>query len=298
MKRGRLYVIATPIGNLSDMTPRAVEALRSCDLVACEDTRRTRALLTHFGVSVPTLSHHKFNEAARLPEILAHIEAGRSVGLVTDAGTPGVSDPGARLVAAAHEARIEVEAIPGASAPAVAMSIAGFEAGGFVFAGYPPSRRMARRRFLEALRASEQARAGADPSAGPWPIVLFEAPHRIEACLADLAAAFGERTVVAIREMTKVHEEMIRGSVSQVLADLRARPRKGEFTLVVEGSVTVAKGADRGQPGDMRAAYEKMIASGTELHEALKRLARETGLSRNEIYRVLSGRAGEPESAP
>jgi 16S rRNA (cytidine1402-2'-O)-methyltransferase len=292
---GRLLVIATPLGNLGDITARAADSLRACDLVACEDTRRTRALLSHLGLSAPTISCHKFNEASRVTEILSRIASGETVGLVTDAGTPGVSDPGARLVEAAAAAGFRVEAIPGPSAPAAAMSISGFEASGFIFAGYPPAKGNARRRFIAALRAAEEARSAAQPDGGAWPIVLFEAPHRIEACLLDLAAGMGDRRIVAIREMTKLHEEVLRGSAAEVLARIRERPRRGEFTLVVEGSA--APTAARAMTAaDLETAYRDLLESGLDRREALKRLARDTGRPRRDLYRELAAGGASPRS--
>jgi len=289
----RLLVVATPLGNLNDMTPRAVEALRAASLVACEDTRRTRALLTHFGLSAPTVSCHKFNEASRVREIVLALLEGRTVALVTDAGTPGVSDPGARLVEAASREGIPVEAIPGPSAPAAAMSISGFEAGGFVFAGFAPARSAARRRFFRALAAMERARHEADPAGSAWPSILFEAPHRIAACLEDLEAELGERRVVVIREMTKMHEEVLRGVASEILAALASRPRRGEFTIVIEGR-SKALAAPAGIR-DLKSAYDELIASGIDRRESLRRVARSSGLRRRDVYRAVSGMSSDSE---
>jgi len=291
---GRLLVVATPLGNLSDMTPRAVEALRSAALVACEDTRRTRGLLSRFGVSVPTVSCHRFNEASRVARILETLRQGHNVALVTDAGTPGVSDPGARLVEAAGREGIAVEAIPGPSAPAAAISISGFEAGGFLFAGFAPSRSAARRRFLASLAAAEAARAAADPGSPPWPIVLFEAPHRIAAALVDMRECLGDRRVVVIREMTKLHEEVLRGTISDVLEALAARPRKGEFTLVLEGAA--GPPAEAVSPRtDLLSGYRALVESGVDRKEALKRVARASGRSRRDVYREIAGRGDDGE---
>ena len=285
---GRLLVVATPLGNLGDITARAVQALRSARLVVCEDTRRTRALLSHLGSRARAVSSHKFNEAARAQSILDALRAGTTVALVTDAGTPGVSDPGARLVEAASRAGIAVEAIPGPSAPGAAISISGFPAGGFVFAGFPPPRAAARRRFFDSIVASEGARAASEPSSLPWPIVLFEAPHRIKASLQDLRTQLGDRRIVLIREMTKLHEEILRGSASGVLAELGSRPRKGEFTIVVEGSVEQPRAVDA-SPADLRSAYEALLNSGVQRKEALRTLARSSGRRRRDIYRALAG---------
>lgn len=278
---GRLLVVATPLGNLGDITLRAAEALKSASLVVCEDTRRTRALLTHLGANPPTLSCHKFNEASRIEKVLASIGAGEVVALVSDAGTPGLSDPGARIVAAAHEAGLRVEALPGPAAPAAALSVSGFESGGFLFAGYPPARRAARRRFFGAIQAAENARAAEDASIPPWPLVFFETPHRIRGCLADLAELLGSRRVVIVREMTKLHEEIVRTTLADAAASAGGREGRGEYTLVVEGASRTA-GA-RGEAGIVE-SYRALVASGLDRREATRRLARETGLSRREIY--------------
>jgi 16S rRNA (cytidine1402-2'-O)-methyltransferase len=287
---GRLLVVATPLGNLGDLTPRALEALRSADLVACEDTRRTTPMLRHFGLSTKTISCHKFNETARLETIVASLREGRTIALVSDAGTPAVSDPGARLVAAAREAGIRVEAIPGPCAAAAAASVSGFESTGFVFAGFAPARGAARRRFLRALLAGETARASADPAAAGWPIVLYEAPHRIEELLEDLKGEAGDRRAVLLREMTKLHEETLSGALSDLLADLRARPRRGEFTVVLEGSHGgPAAVPETASTGDLRAAYEKLIGEGMDRREALRTLSRRTGIPRSDLYKKIAG---------
>jgi 16S rRNA (cytidine1402-2'-O)-methyltransferase len=278
-------VIATPLGNLGDITARAVEALGQADLVACEDTRRTRVLLSHLGLSRPTRSSHRFNEAARLDPLLASLREGRTIALVTDAGTPGVSDPGARLVEAARREGIRVEAIPGPSAPSAAISISGLEAAGFHFSGYPPSRSGARRRFLAGLRAMEAARAEADSRSEPWPLVLFEAPHRIEACLRDIREELGDREMVLVREMTKLHEEVIRGRVTEVAAALAGRTPRGEFTLVISGA-----GREAGEPlpaDRLKEAYRRLLEEGVDGKEALRRLAKRTGQRRRDLYRAL-----------
>jgi len=280
---GRLLVVATPLGNLADLTLRAAEALKSATLVVCEDTRRTRALLTHLGANPRTLSSHKFNEASRIGKILAVIAEGGDVALVSDAGTPGLSDPGARVVAAAHEAGIRVEPVPGPAAPAAALSVSGFESGGFLFAGYLPARRAARGRFLGAILASEKARAAEDPSIAPWPLVFFETPHRIEASLADLAEVLGPRRVVIVREMTKIHEQILRTTLADAASLAAARGGRGEYTLVVEGaSEPAAAGGRSGE--EIVEAYRALVASGLDRREAMRRLARRTGMSRREIY--------------
>ncbi len=290
-------MIATPLGNLGDITARAVASLKAADLVACEDTRRTRILLSHLSISRPTRSLHRFNEAVRLQPLLAMMREGRTVALVSDAGTPGVSDPGARLVFAARAEGIHVEAIPGPSAPAAAVSVSGMESGGFVFAGYPPSRGSARRRFLAGLVAMERARTEADSGAEGWPIVLFEAPHRIADTLRDMSGVFGDRSMILFREMTKLHEEAITGKISEVATRLGTSLPRGEMTLVIAPGASEA-GESPGLP-DLREAYRALIESGLGRKEALKRLAVRWKKPKREIYSsLLSGDVSGEEDEP
>ena len=219
---GILYVVATPIGNLEDVTFRAIRVLREVAVIAAEDTRRTARLLQHYSISTPTTSLHEHNERARTPSLISRLARGESVALVSDAGTPVVSDPGALLVAAAHAARIRVEPIPGPSAALAAVSASGIQAEQVLFVGFPPSRSMARKRWLEKLRDEPRA------------IVFFEAPHRIRDTLTDLLAIFGDRLVAIGRELTKAHEELVVNPISLHLQHF-TEPR-GEFTLVVSGS--------------------------------------------------------------
>ena len=222
---GTLFVVSTPIGNLEDVTLRALRVLREAAVIAAEDTRRTRGLLTHFDIRTPLLSLHEHNERARLPALLARLRQGQAVALVTDAGTPLVSDPGALLVQQAREAGFRVEAVPGASAVLAALVSSGLTGNGFTFAGFVPSRAGARRAWLEAIAAE------------PRPVVFFEAPHRIRATLAELlASAGGDRRVAVARELTKLHEEVSTGPLSEVLESL-AEPR-GEFTVVLAPAAT------------------------------------------------------------
>ena len=219
---GILYVVATPIGNLEDVTFRAIRVLREVAVIAAEDTRRTARLLQHYSISTPTTSLHEHNERARAPSLISRLARGESVALVSDAGTPVISDPGALLVAAAHAARIRVEPIPGPSAALAAVSASGIQAEQVLFVGFPPSRSIARKRWLEKLRDEPRA------------IVFFEAPHRIRDTLTDLLAIFGDRLVAIGRELTKAHEELVVNPISLHLQHFN-EPR-GEFTLVVSGS--------------------------------------------------------------
>ena len=287
MAWGALLVVATPLGNLQDITPRAVEALRRAAIVACEDTRRTRGLLSHFDIHPPRLiSCHGFNETRQVETILRALREGRDVALVTDGGTPSVSDPGAMVVEAALREGLTVTPIPGPSAVAAAVSVCGFAATGFVFAGFLPPRAAPRRRALAELSSS------------PLPLVLFEAPHRIAAAAADMADVLGDREVTIVREATKLHEEVPRTTLSALAADLAGKdPARGEFTLVVAGLKNVTPGrrarADQSPagapaPADLTARYRALLAAGVDRREALRRLARETGLPRRAVYEAVA----------
>jgi 16S rRNA (cytidine1402-2'-O)-methyltransferase len=217
-------MISTPLGNLGDLSKRAERVLRSARLAASEDTRRTVKLLNSLGVSLPQMSYREQNHASAWPRVRDALARGHAVAVLTDAGAPAVSDPGAALAAAAREAGYPVYPIPGPSAVTAALSAAGFPAGSFTFCGFPPARRAARRRFLEAYRRLRH------------PLVFFEAPHRLAESLADLAEVLGPRRALLAREMTKIHEEYLAGRLDRLLEDVTARPRRGEITLVVEGA--------------------------------------------------------------
>jgi 16S rRNA (cytidine1402-2'-O)-methyltransferase len=219
---GRLLVVATPIGNLSDLAPRAREALAAAAVVCCEDTRRTGNLFARHGLTTPRLSCHEHNEKARIPEILARLASGETVALVSDAGTPAVSDPGHRLVAAAAAAGFRVEPVPGPSAVTAILSASGFPGAPFSFLGFPPARRGERDRWYRAYASRHETR------------ILFESPFRVVESLKALAAAWEDPVVAVGRELTKVHEEILRGRASEVAADLGARPGvRGEFVIAV-----------------------------------------------------------------
>jgi 16S rRNA (cytidine1402-2'-O)-methyltransferase len=218
---GTLYVVATPIGNLEDITARALRVLREVHLIACEDTRRTRALLTHFDIHTPTVSYYEHNKLTRGPQILRQLQEGRSVALVTDAGTPGISDPGFLLVREARAAGVPVVPVPGPAAVAAALSAAGVPADRFVFEGFPPVKPGRRRHRLEALRALETT------------LVLYESPHRILATLEAIGEVFGEREVVVARELTKQFEEIVRATPAAHRARLEAAGVRGEFTVII-----------------------------------------------------------------
>ena len=266
---GTLYVVATPIGNLADTSERAVQTLKAVDLIACEDTRTTRTLLARFGIRTRTMALHAHNERAAAAKLLAVLGEGRDVALVSDAGTPAVSDPGAALVAEAHRAGIRVTPVPGPSAAAAAFSAAGFPAGGFFFAGFLPPGGAARRKALDALDL-------------PWPVVLYEAPHRIAATLADLLERLGpEREIVVGRELTKKFEEVARMPLGGALAWLEARPERGqgEFVLVL---------APGGERREHSVSAERVLEALLEVlapSEAARLAARITGAPKNALYR-------------
>jgi 16S rRNA (cytidine1402-2'-O)-methyltransferase len=218
---GTLYVVATPIGNLEDVTLRALRVLKEVGLIACEDTRRTRTLLTHFGIHVPVTSYFEHNKLTKGPAILRTLSEGRSVALVTDAGTPGISDPGFLLVRAAREAGVPVVPVPGPSAVIAALSAAGVPADRFVFDGFLPVKPGRRLHRLEALRDLEMT------------VVCYESPHRILVSLDAIAQVFGEREIMAAREMTKQFEEIVRGSARQLAARFAEARVRGEFTLII-----------------------------------------------------------------
>ncbi len=218
---GTLYLVATPIGNLEDITLRALRTLRECDLVAAEDTRRTGQLLKHFGISKPLLSYFQFNEARRSEQILERLRAGEKIALVTDAGTPGISDPGERVVRAAVAAGLRVEPVPGPCALAAGLTASGLPAGEFHFVGFLPHKSGQRWRKLESLRTI------------PGTLVLYESPFRLQKLLEELRAAFPGRPIVLARELTKRFEEYLRGTPGELLEQVKQRPPKGEFVVLI-----------------------------------------------------------------
>ncbi len=220
---GILYLVATPIGNLEDVTQRALRVLGEVDCVAAEDTRHTRRLLEHFGIAARVESLFEHNERARVPGLIRRLEAGERLAVVTDAGSPAVADPGYPLVRAAIAAGIRVESVPGPSAPIAALQVSGFPTDAFTFVGFLPVKPGARRRRLEELGTRRET------------IVAFESPHRIAACLEDVAAVWGERPIALARELTKTFEEVLRGSAREVRASLTEEKRRGEMVLVLSG---------------------------------------------------------------
>jgi 16S rRNA (cytidine1402-2'-O)-methyltransferase len=269
---GTLFVVGTPIGNLADLSERGRETLSRVDLVAAEDTRRTGRLLASLGIGKrPLSSFFEGNERERTDELIARLRAGTSVALVTDGGMPAVSDPGYRLVAAALEAGIDVRVVPGPSAAIAALVVSGLPTGRFVFEGFLPRTKAARAARLRALAAEERT------------IVVFESPKRVRALLADLGDVLGDRRVALARELTKLHEEVLRGSTSDVLRRLGVEDPKGEVVLVIEGARPV--------PVPIADAVEdarRLVGLGMRPRDAAKEVARLTGRSANELYAALT----------
>jgi 16S rRNA (cytidine1402-2'-O)-methyltransferase len=273
---GTLYVVATPLGNLADLSTRAAEVLRSVPVVAAEDTRRTRGLLSHLGASPTTLSFHAHSDDRRTETILEILQQGRDVALVSDAGTPAVSDPGTELVASVRAAGFPVIPIPGASAVATALSASGIPADRYLFLGFIPRKGAERARLL--------ARVGEEE----WTTVLFEAPLRLVQLLQDLAEAAGpDRQAMVARELTKVHEEFQEGTLAELADYYSENPPRGEVTVVVSGTGTPAAGPDRTEDAVEQATG--LLAEGFSRREVARRLTETLGLSRNDAYRLVMG---------
>jgi 16S rRNA (cytidine1402-2'-O)-methyltransferase len=269
---GTLYIIATPIGNLEDISARAVRILGEVDLIACEDTRQTRKLLDRYGIAKPLVSYHEHNEQARSADLLSELEAGKNIALVSDAGTPLIADPGYRVVEQARNRGITVCPIPGPSALLAALSASGLPTDSFSFHGFLPPKRGQRRKLLEDLRPSEAT------------LVFYEAPHRVLDALLDVEEILGQRPVVLARELTKIHEEFLRGTAAELRETLEKRPTvKGEITLMIGKGETA--------PVDdtpLAEAVRKLMESGVPRMEALKKVARQRGLSKRDVYKRLN----------
>jgi 16S rRNA (cytidine1402-2'-O)-methyltransferase len=273
---GILYIVATPIGNLEDITLRALRVLREVDWIACEDTRQTRKLLDHFGIAKPMVSYHDHNESGRAAELVEKLARGGSGALVSDAGTPLISDPGYRLVQAAITAAVPVVPIPGVSAVVSALCAAGLPTDAFRFCGFLPPKSSQRRKMLEQWKAETAT------------LVFYETPHRILEALEDVAAVMGARPVVVARELTKLHEEFLRGSPAEVRAELASRPSvKGEITLLI-GKTDEVQEDDTPLEEAVRAAEQQ----GLSRMEAIKHIAKQRGLSKREVYRLIAGDGG------
>src|SRR6202140_2232886 len=271
---GCLYLVATPIGNLEDITLRAIRILKEADVIACEDTRQTQKLLQHYGIHKELISYHAHNELTRAPELVIELEQGARAALVSDAGTPVVSDPGHRLVTLCLRHHIPVIPVPGPSAFVAALAASGLPVEEFLFVGFLPSRAGARRKALDGLKAE------------PRTLVLYEAPHRLVDTLADAAEILGPRPAVVAREVTKIHEEFLRGNLNELRDAARKRAPRGEITLLIGP-------AEEGEPQVVPAMSLKQrvgqleAEAGLDRKAALKQAARERGLGKREAYKQL-----------
>lgn len=267
---GVLYIVATPIGNLEDVTLRALRILKEADLIAAEDTRHTKKLLAHYGIDRPLTSYHEHNEKTKAHDLVIRLEQGQNVALVSDAGTPTLSDPGYRLVREAIKAGVNVVPVPGPSAMAAVLSASGLATDRFAFEGFLPAKKRLRREKLGRLREERRT------------LVFFEAPHRLKESLRDLLELLGDRQVVLGREVTKVHEEFVRGSLSEVSARMDRGEPRGEITLVVEGSE-----GEAAPPEDLlRTEIQRLRRKGLRVKEIAELLGEKFSSSKREIYRL------------
>ena len=277
-----LFLVATPIGNLEDITLRAIRVLKEADLIACEDTRHTRKLLDHFGINKPTISYHEHNEQSRAQELTEKMRSGAKVALVTDAGTPGISDPAYRIVVAALAQNIPVIPIPGATALVAGLIASGLPTDAFLFVGFLPSKRQARREKLEEIRTYRET------------IVMYEAPHRITETLLEARSILGDRQASLARELTKLHEQFLRGTLSEISAQLQTQEPRGEMTLVIAGQSAeeiVTPSAEI----PLTELLEKLMQSqNLSRNDALKQVAKMRGLSKKEAYNLLLEEKNNP----
>ena len=279
---GCLYLVGTPIGNLEDMTLRALRILKEVDQIACEDTRHTQKLLTHYEIRKPLISYHEHNEMTRAPELLISLEQGAKIALVSDAGMPLVSDPGHRLVTLCLRHHVPVVPVPGPSALLAALAASGLPNEEFLFVGFLPARSGERRRALERLRIEDRT------------IILYEAPHRITECVADAREVLGNRTACIAREVTKLHEEFRRGKLSELFASLEERPAKGEITLLIGAEELADARTPANSMQSLAERVEELIHQAKlDRKEALKLAAKERGLTRRQAYDKMIG-ASEP----
>jgi len=270
----KLLLCGTPIGNLEDMSQRAVRVLDEADIIACEDTRRTRKLLSHFGIAAPSLTvYNEGNERRKASDLVAEMARGKTVVLVSDAGMPGLSDPGYRLVRAAIEANIAVEVVPGPTAAISALAVSGLPPGRFVFEGFLSKKSGERRRRIEELAPERRT------------IVIFESPHRIEETLADLLAGLGDRPAALARELTKMHEEVRRGTLSELVRSVEDDPPRGEIVIVVAGAIHDF--AERVEPEELARRAKELMGSGVPRSEALGKVARDSGVRKREVFDAL-----------
>jgi 16S rRNA (cytidine1402-2'-O)-methyltransferase len=279
---GTLYVVATPIGNLEDITHRALRVLREVDIIACEDTRHTRKLLNHYGIKTKVTSYHDHNERERTVELLQALASGANVAIVSDAGTPSISDPGFRLVNEAGAQGLPVVALPGPTALIAALVASGLPTDEFFFAGFLPARSGSRRTRLAELRELLAT------------LIFYEAPHRIAATLRDAREILGERKAVVARELTKIHEEIVRGRLSELAERFGSEEKaRGEIVLLIDRTPIESEMQNAGEARTIGALVDAFEAEGVDHRAALKKAARELGLSRDEAYRRLVAERGK-----
>lgn len=275
---GKLYLCATPIGNLEDMTLRVLRTLKEVDLIAAEDTRNSIKLLNHFEIKTPMTSYHEFNKIEKAKDLIRQMQAGKSIALITDAGTPGISDPGEELVKMCYEAGLEVTSLPGACACVTALTFSGLPTRRFCFEAFLPSEKKERQEVLGELVNETRT------------IILYEAPHRLVRTLEELAGSFGERRISVCRELTKKHETVFRTTVAGALEYYREHAPKGECVLVIEGKSRDQMKAEAQQQWEMLSVEEHMehyLSQGIEKKEAMKLVAKDRGVSKRDIYQAL-----------
>jgi 16S rRNA (cytidine1402-2'-O)-methyltransferase len=271
-KPGTLYIVATPIGNLEDMTFRAVRILQAVDMIAAEDTRHTGRLLQHFQVKTPQISYHEHNSNSRIPELLEYLQYGKAIALVSDAGMPGISDPGYELIKACIDEGITVVPIPGASAVITALSAAGLPTDRFIFDGFLPAKSQQKKEYLESLQSESRT------------LVFYESPHRLRDTLADLGAILGsDRSLVIARELTKLYEEFWRGTIGDAMADYQEREPQGEYTLLVAGT---SSSQPQLTETELKTELLQIMQEGISRSQASRQLAKDTGLSRRYLYQL------------
>ena len=279
---GKIYLVATPIGNLSDISIRAVDTLKNVDIIACEDTRNTIKLLNHFEIKAPLTSYHEYNKIDKAYELCEKVKAGKDIAFVSDAGMPAISDPGYELVDIAYKEGLNVTVIPGASAVVSALAISGISSRRFSFEGFLPSDKNEKKEILTEL--SQESRT----------IILYEAPHRLLKTLKELFECLGDRKISIVRELTKLHEEVIRGNLGKIIADYESCDIavRGEYVLVIEGKSLLEKRSERQKSFEeisIKEHFYKYILMGLDKKEAMKAVAKDRGIQKREVYNELIG---------
>lgn len=267
--KGTLYIVSTPVGNLEDITLRAIRILGEVDIIAAEDTRHSVKLLNHLGIRKPMISYWREKEQVRSDEIIKRLHAGQSIALISDAGTPGISDPGAVLIKRAIEENIQILSIPGPSAFVAALSVSGLPTDQFTFMGFLPSRTAQRQKFLREVYLEQRT------------LIFYEAPHRIVDTLLDLSHIFGERKAALIKEITKFHEDVVRGSITEIIEEVQKTTIAGEYVIIVEGW----SGMNKSITEDVLSELHMCMRKGLGRKEAVKRIAETFGLSKKELYK-------------